>query len=284
MMYYKERFKDFFAIDELLCLQLIGYSDADICHSFYSPQEKEALQKTIANSPKQHEKAKQILKKQTEAGVATISFYSDEYPWFAFNNLIPDAPPLLHILGDRKLLLRTDCVTIIGSRCADQAGREAAYSLARKLTLEGHVIVSGLAAGCDTAAHRGCLGAGGKTIAFVGSGLDITHPKTNRPLQEEIIRCGRAIVSEHPFGVKANPRRLIARCRFQSVMSSDVIVAQCPIVSGTMYTVFFTQEYDGDIWGWENTIYAVEYDTYNELSSGNEFLLKYNLAVNIKKP
>ena len=62
MMYYKERFKDFFAIDELLCLQLIGYSDADICHSFYSPQEKEALQKTIANSPKQHEKAKQILK------------------------------------------------------------------------------------------------------------------------------------------------------------------------------------------------------------------------------
>ena len=54
MMYYKERFKDFFAIDELLCLQLIGYSDADICHSFYSPQEKEALQKTIANSPKQH--------------------------------------------------------------------------------------------------------------------------------------------------------------------------------------------------------------------------------------
>ena len=188
MMYYKERFKDFFAIDELLCLQLIGYSDADICHSFYSPQEKEALQKTIANSPKQHEKAKQILKKQTEAGVATISFYSDEYPWFAFNNLIPDAPPLLHILGDRKLLLRTDCVTIIGSRCADQAGREAAYSLARKFTLEGHVIVSGLAAGCDTAAHRGCLGAGGKTIAFVGSGLDITHPKTNRPLQEEIIR------------------------------------------------------------------------------------------------
>lgn len=156
MMYYKERFKDFFAIDELLCLQLIGYSDADICHSFYSPQEKEALQKTIANSPKQHEKAKQILKKQTEAGVATISFYSDEYPWFAFNNLIPDAPPLLHILGDRKLLLRTDCVTIIGSRCADQAGREAAYSLARKFTLEGHVIVSGLAAGCDTTAHRGC--------------------------------------------------------------------------------------------------------------------------------
>lgn len=142
MMYYKERFKDFFAIDELLCLQLIGYSDADICHSFYSPQEKEALQKTIANSPKQHEKAKQILKKQTEAGVATISFYSDEYPWFAFNNLIPDAPPLLHILGDRKLLLRTDCVTIIGSRCADQAGREAAYSLARKFTLEGHVIVT----------------------------------------------------------------------------------------------------------------------------------------------
>lgn len=94
--------------------------------------------------------------------------------------------------------------------------------MARKFTQEGHVIVSGLAAGCDTAEHQGCLDAGGRTIAFVGSGLDITHPKANCPLQEEIILCGGA----NPFGVKATLRRLIVRCRLQTVMSMDVIVAQ----------------------------------------------------------
>ena len=91
--------------------------------------------------------------------------------------------------------------------------------------------------GCDTAAHRGCLDADGQTIAVVASGLDITHPKVNKSLQDEIIAKGGAILSEHPFGVKANPTKLVARCRMQVVLTQSVIVAQCPIISGTMYAV-----------------------------------------------
>ena len=138
---------------------------------------------------------------------------------------------------------------------------------------QGHPIVSGLALGCDTAAHRGCLDAGGQTVAIVASGLNLTHPKENKSLQEEIIRQGGLILSEHPFGVKANPTRLVARCRMQVVLSRQVIVAQCPIVSGTMYAVHFAREYDGDIYGWENEVYAVAYDSYDEKSSWNQFLL-----------
>ena len=147
---------------------------------------------------------------------------------------------------------------------------------------QGHPIVSGLALGCDTAAHRGCLDAGGQTIAIVASGLNRTHPKENKSLQEEIIRQGGLILSEHPFGVKANSTRLVARCRMQVVLSRQVIVAQCPIVSGTMYAVHFAREYDGDIYGWENDVYAVAYDSYDEKSSGNRYLLEQGLAIPIK--
>ena len=74
---------------------------------------------------------------------------------------------------------------------------------------------------------------------------------------------------------------MVARCRLQVVLSQKVIVAQCPIVSGTMYAVHFAQEYDGDIYGWENDIYAVEYEKYSDISSGNRFLLEHGLAMPI---
>ena len=104
----------------------------------------------------------------------------------------------------------------------------------------------------------------------------------NRPLQDEIIAKGGATLSEHPFGVKANPTRLVARCRMQVVLTQSVIVAQCPIISGTMYAVRFAQEYNGGPFGWENNVYSVRYDTQNELNSGNKFLLDYNLALPIR--
>ena len=157
-----------------------------------------------------------------------------------------------------------------------------AYEFAEQMGKQGHIVISGLALGCDTAAHQGCLDAGGQTIAVVASGLDITHPKVNKSLQDEIIAKGGTILSEHPFGVKANPTRLVARCRMQVVLTQSVIVAQCPIISGTMYAVRFVQEYNGVPFGWENNVYSVQYDTQNELNSGNKFLLDYNLALPIR--
>ena len=96
------------------------------------------------------------------------------------------------------------------------------------------------------------------------------------------IAKGGIILSEHPFGVKANPTRLVARCRLQVALTRSVIVAQCPIISGTMYAVQFAQRNDSDSSGWKNDVYAVQYDTQNELNSGNKFLLDYNLALSIK--
>lgn len=259
------------SVEELLCLQLLGYSSKQLYEDMEG--ERYSLKETASMSIRELDKAK--------AGVVTIPYYSEAYPHH-FRHLREDAPPLIHVLGNKDLPNREDNVAIIGARAADKDGLDMAYGLAKQMGEQGHIVISGLALGCDTAAHRGCLDVGGQTIAVVASGLDITHPKVNKSLQDEIIAKGGTILSEHPFGVKANPTRLVARCRMQVVLTQSVIVAQCPIISGTMYAVRFAQEYHGVSFGWENNVYSVQYDTQNELNSGNKFLLDYNLALPIR--
>lgn len=188
------------------------------------------------------DKAEHLFDKEYEIGVKVISIQDDAYPAIlvAIGN---DAPPLIHLLGNCKLIERTDSVAIIGARAADRQGLDAAFSLGAKYASEGKVIVSGLALGCDKAAHEGCLSVGGETIAIVASGLDITHPKENVPLQRRILENNGLLFSEQPFGVKANPSRLVARNRLQAAFSESVILAQCPEQSGSMHTMRFARKY-----------------------------------------
>lgn len=269
----------YLSVEELLCLQLLGYSPKQLYEDMES--ERYSLKETASMSIRELDKAKRILDRQTKAGVITIPYHEEAYPHH-FRNLCQDAPPLVHVLGNKDLPNREDNVAIIGARAADKEGLNMAYEFAEQMGKQGHIVISGLALGCDTAAHQGCLDAGGQTIAVVASGLDITHPKVNKSLQDEIIAKGGTILSEHPFGVKANPTRLVARCRMQVVLTQSVIVAQCPIISGTMYAVRFAQKYNGVSFGWENNVYSVQYDTQNELNSGNKFLLDYSLALPIR--
>lgn len=106
-----------------------------------------------------------------------------------------------------------------------------------------------------------------KTIAVVASGLNIVHPKANEFLQQEIIDKGGLIISEQPFGVKANPARLYARNRLQAALAQKVIVVQCAVESGTMNTVYFAHKYGCKV-------YAVAYGQYDEHNAGNEYILK----------
>lgn len=279
---HKKRMAEWLAsvphVDELLALQLQGtipkQMPGDVQTNGY-------LREIAQKSRRELDKARYILERQVKAGVKTIPYYADEYPRH-FCGLGNDAPPLIHVLGNRELLNREDNVTIIGSRAADRDGLAAASRMAEQIGGAGHVVISGLADRCDTAAHRGCLDAGGQTVAIVASGLDIVYPKSNKALQDEILANGGAVLSEHPFGVKANPTRLVARCRMQVVLTQSVIVAQCPVVSGTMYAVHFAQEYNEYSYdGWESSIYAVSFAEWNERNSGNEYLLDSGRAVPI---
>lgn len=279
---HKKRMAEWLAsvphVDELLALQLQGtipkQMPGDVQTNGY-------LREIAQKSRRELDKARYILERQAKAGVVIIPYYADEYPRH-FCGLGNDAPPLIHVLGNRELLNREDNVTIIGSRAADRDGLAAASRMAEQIGGAGHVVISGLAEGCDTAAHRGCLDAGGQTVAIVASGLDIVYSKSNKALQDEILANGGIILSEHPFGVKANPTRLVARCRMQVVLPQSVIVAQCPVVSGAMYAVHFAQEYNEYSYdGWESSIYAVSFAEWNERNSGNEYLLDSGRAVPI---
>lgn len=220
------------------------------------------------------DKAEQIFDRQQNLGIRTCSIQDNAYP-SPLKAIGDDAPPLIHLLGNCDLLKCNNTVAIIGARSADRHGVSAAYSLGKRFAKNGNVVVSGLAIGCDTAAHQGCLDAAGDTVAIVASGLDITHPRENKPLQERIISNNGLILSEQLIGTKANPTRLIARNRLQAALSQTVILAQCPGQSGSMHTMRFARKY-------KKISMAVEFPSYSEINGGNRLLLESGLASPIK--
>lgn len=215
-------------------------------------------------------KANKILDKQEAMGIKSISVQDSDFP----KKLIEigdDCPAVIHLLGDYNLLKNPKAIAIIGARSADKEGNSKAYELGKKYAKDGYVVVSGLALGCDSAGHSGCLDAFGKTIAIVGSGLDIVHPKENTNLQKRILDNGGLILSEQPIGIKASPRTLVQRNRLQSALSEAVILAQCPSESGSLHTMRFARKY-------KKKSFAVSYPKRTDANAGNFDLIESGLA------
>ena len=205
--------------------------------------------------------------------IITINKEDELFPK-AFKAIGEDCPERIYAMGNLDLLKRERMVAIIGSRKATRTGNIKAYDLGASYAKKGYVVVSGLALGCDTSAHRGCMAADGGTIAIVATGLNLVHPRENIPLQEEILRKGGLILSEQPIGVKANPTRLVSRNRLQAALSEEVIVAECPKHSGTMHTVRFAQKY-----GKKVKAARLPYD--KEENSGNKYIIDTGIGEGI---
>ena len=199
---------------------------------------------------------------------------NDEIFPASFRAIGKDCPESIYALGNLELLKSEHMVAIIGSRKATRTGNSKAYELGFNYAKKGYVVVSGLALGCDAAAHRGCMAGGGGTIAIVATGLDRVHPHENISLQEEILKKGGLILSEQPLGVKANPARLVARNRLQAALSEEVVVAECPVHSGTMHTVRYAQKYG-------KTIKAAILPYEKEENSGNKYIITSGLGTGI---
>lgn len=254
--------------EQILCMQLLGYSPSKILKAntnFFSKvmQEQEMAEDML-------EKTLLLLDRQKKLGITTLPFHHPDFPE-CFRQIGSDCPPLIHLIGNKELM-RKKAVAIIGARQANKKGCEAAYKWGAEYARRGEVVVSGLALGCDAAAHQGCLAVKGETIAVVATGLDITHPQENKPLQDAILYNGGLLLSEQIIRLKANPARLVGRNRLQAALSEKVIVAQCPLQSGTMHTVRFAQKYG-------KSIYAVQFDRYDASSSGNKYLLEEGIAL-----
>lgn len=217
------------------------------------------------------DRAEEVMARQQACGVVTLTFQDGRFP-VQLRRTGTDCPPMIHCLGDLSLLAPAAVrMAIIGARAASAAGLRKAYALGKRWAEEGCIIVSGLALGCDKAAHEGCLDAGGRTIAVVASGLDIIHPAENAPLQQRILEHGGLVLSEQPFGVKANPTRLVARNRLQAALSETVVLAECPERSGSMHTMRFARKY-------HKRCLVASYPRYTDINAGNALLIRLNLA------
>jgi DNA processing protein len=162
----------------------------------------------------------------------------------------PAYPPLLRELADAPLGLyrRGDyafdapCVAIVGSRRTTLYGQAVAKKLGHELARLGFCVVSGLARGIDTFAHEGALEAGGRTAAVLGNGIDIIYPPENLKLYQRIEENGGAILTEFPFGRRADKQSFAMRNRIVAGMSRAVIVVESDVSGGSMITAKFAGE------------------------------------------
>src|ERR1700728_4208787 len=189
--------------------------------------------------------AERELVRMSEQGGVILTYADEEYPERLRE--IFDPPPVLWIRGDAGLLSRPS-IAVVGTRHPTTYGSAMAEMLARDLANRRIVIVSGMARGIDTQAHRGALQAKGKTIAVWGTGIDVIYPKENKSLAEQILSSGGTIVSEFPMGTFPAPQNFPKRNRILSGMSVGVLVIEAGEHSGTRVTARCALEQDRDVY------------------------------------
>jgi DNA processing protein len=209
---------------------------------------KEAEQETTAV-----EKAKYRL----------ITYGGESYPRLLQE--IGDPPLVLYVRGDISVLSQ-HAVAVVGTRRPTAYGSSVAHRLACDLAQRQLVIVSGLARGIDSAAHRGALEAKGKTIAVLGSGLDVIYPRENTRLAEQVAESG-ALISEFPLGTAPTPENFPIRNRIISGLALGTVIVEAAEYSGSLITARLASEQNREV-------YAVPGNITSAQSFGPNLLIK----------
>src|SRR3989344_1950325 len=208
------------------------------------------------------------LGKVYENGIKVTSLLDRTYP--ANLRSVSDAPAVLYYKG--SLLAQDDlAIGVVGSRNATVYGRQVTEKLVSNLVMSGLAIVSGLAKGIDSIAHRAALEAGGRTIAVLGNGVDLIYPPENKSLAERIIGNG-ALVSEFPLGFPSVPANFPARNRIISGLSLGILVTEAAIDSGSLITAGCAAEQGREV-------FAVPGAITNKMSGGTTKLIKEGVNV-----
>ncbi|MCD6093618.1 MAG: DNA-processing protein DprA [Candidatus Omnitrophica bacterium] len=195
--------------------------------------------------------------------IRIITLLDKDYP--ASLKSIASAPLVLYAQGE---VLAQDCfaIAIVGSRLSSFYGIKTAERLSEELSYRGFTIVSGMARGIDTAAHKGALKSGGRTIAVLGCGLDIVYPRENKKLKEEIIHQG-AVVSEFPLGTPPERFNFPIRNRIISGLSLGTVVVEAAKHSGALITANYALEQ-------QREVFAVPGHIDSPTSQGTHQILK----------
>ncbi len=198
---------------------------------------KEGVEKEGIELSLEIKRAEEEIKKAKNSCTKIVPFTSKSYPEKLLK--IPQPPVVLYVKGELK---EEPAVAVVGSRRCSSYGRSVAFRLGKFLSENGITVISGLALGIDSAAHRGALSGGGKTVAVLGSGVDMVYPFENKPLAERIVEKGGAVISEFSLGTKARKEFFPRRNRIVSGLSDCVVVVEAAEKSGTFITVNYALE------------------------------------------
>ncbi|MBX7055936.1 MAG: DNA-processing protein DprA [Pyrinomonadaceae bacterium] len=160
---------------------------------------------------------------------------------------IPDPPIVLYVKGDWQACLDQPCVGVIGSRMCSTYGENSSEMLARDLASRGITVVSGLARGIDTAAHKGAIRGNGKTVAVIGTGIDSVYPRENTGLVREILAAGGCVVSQFPLGTPPIKENFPYRNRIISGLSYGVLIVEASERSGSLITARLAMEQNREV-------------------------------------
>jgi DNA processing protein len=187
--------------------------------------------------------AEQEAERAVRFGVRLMTYWDGDYPELL--RAIHDPPVLLYVKGPLDWSRFTG-VAVVGTRFPTSTGRQVAESLSEQLSEAGLTVVSGLARGVDTAAHRGALRGPGSTVAVTGSGIDVVYPPENNRLYLDILGRG-AVVSEFHMGAPPEPPHFPKRNRIISGLCRAVLVVEAGNRSGALLTADLALEQNRDV-------------------------------------
>jgi len=190
----------------------------------------------------------------------------DQTPFLQMMRGIAHMPKSLYLLGSLPVAHRP-AVSVIGTRKPTTYGQEVGYRLSYELARQGVIIVSGLALGIDSIAHKAALDAGGTAIAIMPCGLDNIYPRSHQALAERIVKSGGALLSEYPPGAEIYKNNFIERNRIVAGIADGVLVVEAAIKSGTVHTASFALDYG-------RPVMAVPGNINNPMSTGTNNLIK----------
>ncbi|HTV56866.1 MAG TPA: DNA-processing protein DprA [Terriglobia bacterium] len=241
-------------------------SPAAVYSASLSDLEACGLSSRVARAIRAHEglaAAERELDGARKLDCQVFSLSSEAYP--PLLKQISDPPLAIYIKGDNSLLSK-HAIAIVGSRRPSAYGSSVAHRLAGDLAPRGLVVVSGMARGIDSASHRGALEARGKTIAVLGSGVDVIYPRENKRLSEAIIESG-AIISEFPLGTHPAPENFPIRNRVISGLSLGTVIVEAAEYSGSLITARLALEQNREV-------FAVPGNITSAQSFGPNLLIK----------
>lgn len=209
-------------------------------------------------------RAEEVLNFCTSKNVGILTYYDPGYPNSLKN--IKNPPVLLYYRGKLPDFNSDFFVSIVGTRHLTDYGRKNTFAISADLATAGAVVVSGMAIGIDGVAHAGALSAGGKTVAIIGSGIDVCYPAQHKRLAREIVKCG-CVMTEYAPGARPDKHNFPTRNRIISGLSSATLVMEGRERSGALITARHAKEQG-------RAVYAFPGNVGNSASEASNLLIK----------